>query len=104
MSNEISRSVSIWAGATIVVGVIAVAAAGWDAMLHNKNRALERRVKDLETQVTAIETKAKAAEASSYAARRRARAAAGNGEDSNAADQKPEQKGASKPAPQGGGK
>ena len=76
MSNGNTGGGSVWPVITIIVGVIALALAGWDAVLSGHNRALERRVEKLEGRLAEIDTKTKATEATTAAARRKARAAA----------------------------
>jgi hypothetical protein len=63
---------SIWPVVTIVVGVVALALAGWDAALASQNRHLRDRVDKLEKTVTDIENKDKAEAAAAQAARRKA--------------------------------
>ena len=78
MSNGMTNDVrgngggSIWPVVTIVVGVVALALAGWDAALASQNRHLRDRVDKLEKTVTDLENQDKAAAAAAAAARRKA--------------------------------
>lgn len=87
MSNNQPGTTSIWPAMTIVLAVITLGVAGWDALLQTKNRALQDEVSKLRKRVEALEGDAKALEArvatvappagaSSAAARRRRAAAA----------------------------
>lgn len=76
MANGNARNESIWPMITVIVGIIAIAAVGWDVMLHNQAQGLEHRLRKAEAQLSAIEIKDKKAEDAAAAARKRARAAA----------------------------
>ncbi len=76
MANGNARNESIWPMITVIVGIIAIAAIGWDVMLHNEAQGLERRLRKAEAQLSAMETKEKKAEDAAAAARKKARAAA----------------------------
>ena len=76
MANGNARNESIWPLITVIVGIIALAAIGWDVMLHNDAQGLDRRLRKAETQLSAMEAKEKRAEDLAAAARKRARAAA----------------------------
>lgn len=86
---------SIWPVVTIVVGVIALALAGWDAALASQNRHLRDRVDKLEKTVTDLENKDKAEAAAAREARRKAeRRAAAAGASTPGSDAKAPEKAA----------
>jgi hypothetical protein len=88
MANGNARNESIWPMITVIVGIIAVAAIGWDVMLHNEAQGLDRRLRKAETQLSAIEIKDKKVEDAAAAARKKARAAAAKEKENGTQDDK----------------
>jgi hypothetical protein len=86
---------SVWPVITIIVGVIALALAGWDSVLARQNRELKDRVEKLETWQKGADAKDKAEEAAAERARRKARAAAAQ-QGGGGGETKPADKGSNK--------
>ena len=59
---------AVWIIATVIVGLIALGAIGWDSMLQKQNKELGKRVKDVELRLAELTAREKAAEARAVAA------------------------------------
>jgi F0F1-type ATP synthase membrane subunit b/b' len=88
MSNGNVQNKSILPVMTVIVGIIALAAVGWGAVLQMHAKGLEQRVKKVEHRLDEIDTATKNADAAAARARRKARAAEAS-QDSTPADKTP---------------
>ena len=81
MSNGNPQNASIWPVVTVIVGVVALAAVGWDVALQGRVKKMEERLSQVEHARAAAPAAAKAAPkpaatgAPVSSSRRRARAA-----------------------------
>jgi hypothetical protein len=53
MSNGNPQNGSIWPVATVIVGIVALAALGWDVMLQGRVKKMEERVAQVEARARA---------------------------------------------------
>jgi hypothetical protein len=61
MSNGNSQNGSIWPVVTVIVGMVALAAVGWDVMLQGRLKKMEERLTQVESRSRAAAAPAKAA-------------------------------------------
>ena len=77
MSNGIQNR-SLLPVMTVIVGIIALAAVGWGAVLQMHSKAVDDRIKKVERRLDEMDKAAKDAEAAAAKARRKARQAEAN--------------------------
>lgn len=75
MSNGTVANRSILPVMTVIVGIIALAAVGWGAVLQLHSKAVDQRIKKVEHRLDEMDNASKAAEAAAAKARRKARQA-----------------------------